>query len=162
MDTTEKKIDVKKSNGVNRGSEDIIWIIISSLFPIYFIYQAYKYHKGWTFNMGTIIFGLCILYFIAVTLHGLDNYLDQKSIIKIDHQGIFTKKYGQVLWAHIYDVQTNSYPGPRMEFYKIKYWLTDGETLHTIRFTSDINCKFDDIINTLSFYTIQNNIRMTN
>ena len=39
--------------------------------------------------------------------------------------------------------------------------LTDGKTVHTIRFTSDITCKFEEIIETLSFYTIQNNIRMT-
>ena len=162
MDTTERKIDVKKSNGANRGSEDIIWIIISSLIPVYFIYQACKDHKNWTLGSGTVIFGLCLTYFITLTIYGLDNYLDQKSILRVDDLGIFTKKYGQVLWPNIYDVQTNSYPGPRMEFYKIKYWLADGETSHTIRFTSDINCKFDDIIDSLSFYTIQNNIRMTN
>jgi hypothetical protein len=157
MDFTEKKIIVKKSN----GGGGIYAPILSCLLPIYFIYQTIKHASNWTIGFGTIVLIICILFFVISSIYGFDNYFDKKSVIEIDQSGITTKKYGHVLWQNIYDIQTSSFPGPRMSFYKIKYWLTDGETIHTIRFTSDITCKFDEIIDLLSFYTVQNNIRMT-
>src|SRR5450432_243415 len=158
MDIPEKKIIVKKSN----GGGGVYVVIISCVFPILIIYQIIKGATTPTFGFGSIVvLIICLLFFVAFSIYGFDNYFDKKSIIEIDQSGITTKKYGHIIWQNIYDVETNSYPGPRMTFYKIKYWLTDGETIHTMRFTSDITCTFEEIIDLLSFYTVQNNIRMT-